>query len=64
MRNSKGFSVESMEIVVMDEADSMPEDQFADELNEIINTSPKSRQTMLFSTTMTDTVDKLSRISL
>ncbi|KAI5838113.1 P-loop containing nucleoside triphosphate hydrolase protein [Morchella snyderi] len=64
MRNSTGFSVESIEIVVMDEADRMLEDGFADELNEIINTIPKSRQTMLFSATMTDSVDKLIRLSL
>jgi len=64
MRNSQGFSVESIEIVVMDEADRMLEDGFADELNEIINTIPKSRQTMLFSATMTDSVDKLIRLSL
>ncbi|RPB12506.1 DEAD-domain-containing protein [Morchella conica CCBAS932] len=64
MRNSSGFSVESIEIVVMDEADRMLEDGFADELNEIINTIPKSRQTMLFSATMTDSVDKLIRLSL
>lgn len=64
MRNSQGFSVESIEIVVMDEADRMLEDGFADELNEIINAIPKSRQTMLFSATMTDTVDKLIRLSL
>lgn len=64
MRNSTGFSVESIEIFVMDEADRMLEDGFADELNEIINTIPKARQTMLFSATMTDTVDKLIRMGM
>lgn len=64
MRNSQGFGVETIEIVVLDEADRMLEDGFADELNEIINTIPKSRQTMLFSATMTDSVDKLIRLSL
>lgn len=64
MRNSTGFSVESIEIVVMDEADRMLEDGFADELNEIVNTIPKSRQTMLFSATMTDSVDKLIRMGM
>lgn len=64
MRNSTGFSVEAIEIFVMDEADRMLEDGFADELNEIINTIPKSRQTMLFSATMTDTVDKLIRMGM
>ncbi|TGZ84038.1 DEAD-domain-containing protein [Ascodesmis nigricans] len=64
MRNSSGFGVDTIEILVMDEADRMLEDGFADELNEIINTLPKSRQTMLFSATMTDSVDKLVRLSL
>ncbi|KAF8539670.1 P-loop containing nucleoside triphosphate hydrolase protein [Trichophaea hybrida] len=64
MRNSQGFGVDTIEIIVLDEADRMLEDGFADELNEIINTIPKSRQTMLFSATMTDSVDKLIRLSL
>jgi ATP-dependent RNA helicase DDX27 len=42
----------------------MLEDGFADELNEILTTIPKSRQTMLFSATMTDSVDKLIRVGL
>jgi ATP-dependent RNA helicase DDX27 len=48
----------------MDEADRMLEDGFAAELNEIIKNTPKSRQTMLFSATMTDNVDELIRLSL
>ncbi|CAK9837426.1 ATP-dependent RNA helicase Ddx27/Drs1 [Schizosaccharomyces pombe] len=64
MRNSQGFTVENIEIMVMDEADRMLEDGFADELNEIIQACPKSRQTMLFSATMTDKVDDLIRLSL
>lgn len=43
---------------------SMLEDGFADELNEIVKSCPKSRQTMLFSATMTDNVDQLIRMSL
>jgi len=64
MRNSASFAVDTLEILVLDEADRMLEDGFADELNEILNTIPKSRQTMLFSATMTDTVDKLIRVGL
>ncbi|KAI9741743.1 MAG: nucleolar DEAD-box protein required for synthesis of 60S ribosomal subunit [Cirrosporium novae-zelandiae] len=64
MRNSASFTVETLEILVLDEADRMLEDGFADELNEILTTIPKSRQTMLFSATMTDTVDKLIRVGL
>ncbi|KAI9883279.1 MAG: nucleolar DEAD-box protein required for synthesis of 60S ribosomal subunit [Watsoniomyces obsoletus] len=64
MRNSASFTVETLEILVLDEADRMLEDGFADELNEILSTIPKSRQTMLFSATMTDSVDKLIRVGL
>lgn len=42
----------------------MLEDGFADELNEIVKLCPKSRQTMLFSATMTDNVNQLIRLSL
>ncbi|KAI9668629.1 MAG: nucleolar DEAD-box protein required for synthesis of 60S ribosomal subunit [Alyxoria varia] len=64
MRNSASFVVENLEILVLDEADRMLEDGFADELNEVLNTIPRSRQTMLFSATMTDDVDQLIRVGL
>lgn len=64
MRNSPSFTVDTLEILVLDEADRMLEDGFADELNEILSTIPRSRQTMLFSATMTDRVDKLIRLGL
>lgn len=64
VRNSPSFTLESCEILVMDEADRMLEDGFADELGEIVKSCPKSRQTMLFSATMTDNVDQLIRMSL
>ncbi|KAK4231547.1 putative ATP-dependent RNA helicase drs-1 [Podospora fimiseda] len=64
MRNSASFTIETVEILVLDEADRMLEDGFADELNEILTTIPKSRQTMLFSATMTSSVDRLIRVGL
>ncbi|TPX63430.1 hypothetical protein SpCBS45565_g06613 [Spizellomyces sp. 'palustris'] len=64
IRNSRSFNLDSVEILIMDEADRMLEDGFADELNEIIKNTPKSRQTMLFSATMTDNVDDLIKLSL
>lgn len=42
----------------------MLSDGFADELAEIIKSCPPSRQTMLFSATMTDSVDELVKVSL
>ncbi|KAL8833966.1 MAG: hypothetical protein Q9176_007722 [Flavoplaca citrina] len=64
MRNSPSFTTDTLEIFVLDEADRMLEDGFADELNEILTTIPKSRQTMLFSATMTSRVDSLIRLGL
>jgi ATP-dependent RNA helicase DDX27 len=64
MRNSASFVVENIEILVLDEADRMLEDGFADELDEILRTIPKGRQTMLFSATMTESVDKLVRVGM
>ncbi len=64
MRNSPALQVDKIEILVLDEADRMLEEGFADELNEILNTIPKSRQTMLFSATMTSRVDDLVRVGL
>ncbi|CAJ0751918.1 20333_t:CDS:2 [Entrophospora sp. SA101] len=64
VRNSPSFTLETIEILILDEADRMLEDGFADELNEIIKNCPKSRQTMLFSATMTDNIDQLIKLSL
>ncbi|KAJ9479643.1 ATP-dependent RNA helicase DRS1 [Pseudozyma hubeiensis] len=65
VRNSASFTLDDIEILVMDEADRMLEDGFADELNEIVKSCPKGgRQTMLFSATMTDDVEQLVRLSL
>ncbi|CAK7230723.1 nucleolar DEAD-box protein required for synthesis of 60S ribosomal subunit [Sporothrix bragantina] len=64
MRNTPGFAVDSTEILVLDEADRMLQDGFADELNEIVKFLPRSRQTMLFSATMTAPVDQLIRVGM
>ena len=64
LRNSPSFGLDALDILVLDEADRMLEDGFADELAEIIKSCPTSRQTMLFSATMTDSVDDLVRMSL
>lgn len=64
MRNSPSFTVDTLEILVLDEADRMLEQGFTDELDEILRTIPRSRQTMLFSATMTSSVDKLVRLGM
>ncbi|KAF9114390.1 nucleolar DEAD-box protein required for synthesis of 60S ribosomal subunit [Mortierella sp. AM989] len=62
--NSRSFTLDHIDILIMDEADRMLEDGFSAELSEIIKACPQSRQTMLFSATMTDNVDELIRMSL
>ncbi|RKP36995.1 P-loop containing nucleoside triphosphate hydrolase protein [Dimargaris cristalligena] len=64
LHNSRSFTVETLEILVMDEADRMLEDGFKAELTEIVENCPRSRQTMLFSATMTQNIDELIRLSL
>ncbi|KAI9705717.1 MAG: nucleolar DEAD-box protein required for synthesis of 60S ribosomal subunit [Bogoriella megaspora] len=64
MLNTPSFVVDTIEILVLDEADRMLEDGFADELDNILKTLPRNRQTMLFSATMTQSVDKLIRVGL
>ncbi|RXW22932.1 hypothetical protein EST38_g2903 [Candolleomyces aberdarensis] len=64
IRNSPGFTLDAIDILVLDEADRMLSEGFHEELTEIIKSCPKSRQTMLFSATMTDSVDELIKMSL
>lgn len=65
IRNSPSFSVDSLEILVMDEADRMLEEGFQAELTEILSLMPKQkRQTMLFSATMNTKVQDLIQLSL
>lgn len=66
LRNSQGFSLDSLEVLILDEADRMLDDGFKDELDEILRLCPSThqRQTMLFSASMTESVDQLARLSL
>jgi ATP-dependent RNA helicase DDX27 len=64
LTNTPSFTLSALDVLVIDEADRMLEAGFTDELEEIIKNCPRGRQTMLFSATMTDTVDELVKLSL
>lgn len=65
IRNSASFSLDAMEILIMDEADRMLEEGFQAELTEILSLIPKhQRQTMLFSATMNTKIQDLIQLSL
>lgn len=64
IRNSASFNVDSVEVLVIDEADRMLEEGFQDELNEIMSLLPSKRQTLLFSATMNSNIKQLVSLSL
>lgn len=64
LHNAPSFSLHDVEVLVLDEADRMLEEAFADQMKELIRLCSKNRQTLLFSATMTDQVEDLASMSL
>ncbi|ONK72634.1 uncharacterized protein A4U43_C04F21440 [Asparagus officinalis] len=64
LRNSVSVGLEDLAVLILDEADRLLEFGFSGEIQELIHLCPKRRQTMLFSATMTEEVDKLVKLSL
>lgn len=64
LHNTPSFGLQYVEILVLDEADRMLDENYRDQIEEIVKFSPKGRQTMLFSATMTDEVNELVLLSL
>lgn len=64
LQNTKGFSLRTIQYLVMDEADRMLSLDFEEALNTILASLPRERRTFLFSATMTSKVAKLQRASL
>ena len=64
LENTKGFNLRKLEFLILDEADQMLAMDYEKELTAILELIPRSRQTFLFSATMTQKVDKLQKASL
>lgn len=64
MDQTVGFDCENLQLLVLDEADRILDMGFAKALNAIVAHLPKSRQTLLFSATQTESVSDLARLSL
>lgn len=62
--NTRSFDLGGIEILVLDEADRLLELGFMDQLEQVVKSCPPSRQTLLFSATMTGKVDELASLSL
>lgn len=64
LKNTPNFGIDGVEILVLDEADRLLDEHFEEQMKDIMNQCSAKRQTMLFSATMTDKVQKLALVSL
>ncbi|PPQ92191.1 hypothetical protein CVT25_008965 [Psilocybe cyanescens] len=64
MDQTVGFDAGNLQVLVLDEADRILDMGFQRTLTALMDHLPKSRQTLLFSATQTDSVADLARLSL
>lgn len=64
LMNTSSVRVDQLDVLVLDEVDRLLDLGFQDEIQELVKYCPKSRQTLLFSATMTSKVEDLAKLSL
>lgn len=63
MESCNTFSLKSIKFLVLDEADRLLSGKFDKQIVTIFSELPKERQTLLFSATLTDTLEKVKMIT-
>jgi len=64
LHNCPSFDLNSIEILILDEADRMLDEHFKDQMKEILDVCSKQRQTLLFGATVSTELDQLANIAL
>ena len=62
--NRRSLRLDNLEILVLDEVDRMFDMGFIEDVTSIVNKTPRSRQTLMFSATIPDAVKRLSQWAL
>ncbi|OHS98472.1 DEAD/DEAH box helicase family protein [Tritrichomonas foetus] len=64
LTEAKGFKINTVKVIVVDEADKMAGISFYDDIRVVVSAAAKPRQLLLFSATMPHDVERLAELSL
>lgn len=64
LTEAKGFKINTVKVIVVDEADKMAGISFYDDIRVVVASAAKPRQLLLFSATMPHDVERLAELSL
>ena len=64
LKSTDTINLKKIKFLVLDEADRLLDPSFSEDLQVIFDAVPTKRQTLLFSATLTDTLEELRRVSV